>query len=98
MSRQKNTAPRAANSRGGNQNAARRAQNVCSYSIAQARSPHNHQFANVTTNELAELRQRYNAAVLGKRWQDAAQLQRQYHAAERRRRAELLAQAEVRRG
>jgi len=97
MSGQKNTATRAANSRGGNQNAARRAQNVCNHSILATPQKSNHQFANVT-NELADLRQRYNGAVLSKRWQDAEQLQRQYHAAERRRRAELLAQAEVRRG
>jgi len=95
MSRQKNTAPRAANSRGGNDKA-RGALNV-NYMIHEKLSPRKTQFAG-TTNELAELRQRYNAAVLGKRWQDAAALQRRYHQAERRRRAELLAQAEVRRG
>jgi len=51
-----------------------------------------------TTTELARLRAAYNGAILAKRWADAEQLQRQYHAAERRRRAELLRQAEVRCG
>ena len=96
MSRQKNTATRAANSRGGNDKARRARMSVPII----AQTPRKcKQFANVTTNELADLRQRYNAAVLGKRWAEAAQLQRQYHDAERRRRGELLRQArEVGRG
>ena len=96
MSRQKNTATRAANSRGGNDKARQARMSVPI--IAQTPRKCNPQFAN-TTNELADLRRRYNGAVAAECWQDAAQLQRQYHAAERRRRAELLRQArEVGRG
>ena len=94
MSRQKNTAPQAANSGGGKDRG--RVPNVYSHMVAQTPRKSNHQFA--TTTELADLRRRYNGAVAAERWQDAAQLQRQYYDAERRRRAELLRQAEVRCG
>ena len=91
MSRQKNTATRAANSRGGNDKA-RGALNV-NYMIHETPPKGKTQFA--TTTELARLRRQYQAAILAERWDHAAELQRQYHAAERRRRAELLRQAEV---
>ena len=95
MSRQKNTATRAANSRGGNDRA-RGALNV-NYMILQTPQKGKTHFRQTTT-ELGRLRREYQAAILGERWADAAQLQRQYHDAERRRRAELLRQAEVRCG
>jgi len=51
-----------------------------------------------STQELADLRARFEAAVLNECWADAARLQAAYHVAERRRRRELLHQAEVGRG
>jgi len=95
MSRQKNTATRAANSRGGNDKA-RGALNV-NYMIHET-PPKGKTQSRQAQTELADLRRRYNAAILGKRWAEAARLQRAYHAAERRRRAELLRQVEVGRG
>jgi len=96
MSGQKNTATRAANSRGGNDKARQARMSVPI--IAQTPRKCNTQFAN-TTNELADLRRRYNGAVAAEHWQDAAALQRAYYDAERRRRQQLLAQArEVGRG
>ena len=91
--RKKNTAPVV--SRRGTDNRARDALKSTSI-LPQTPRKCKTQFSQTDlTTELADLRRRYNAAVVAERWQDAKQLQRAYQEAERRRRAELLRQAEV---
>jgi len=92
MSGRKNTAL-AANECGGRTDTARRAR-MSTHIIARSRASHKTE-SRQTTTELARLRREYQAAVLSERWDHAAELQAAYHEAERRRRAELLRQAEV---
>jgi len=94
--RKKNTAPVV--SRRGTDNRARDALKSTSI-LPQTPRKCKTQFSQTDlTTELADLRRRYNTAIVTRRWGDAAALQRAYHDAERRRRAELLRQAEVRCG